>query len=361
MSGNEVSSTAGPPKRRVGVAILAVGFLLGLGAAAVLIFCFWDVIGPSQWGLHASLSPASGATVDQQKPGPPLRGRVLSADGMPVSGASVFVALPGPSNLRIRNGRIFFEDYGPSNFARATTGPNGQYLLPQQSGDYLVAAITDEGYGQLDQDAVAKDSDIRLTAWGQIEGRLMIGGKPGAGVNLRAGTEANDKGPVHISMANFAETDAEGNFEMERVVPGTVEIERDFQEKSGGNSMVFSAMIGSVQVAAGQTATLRLGGAGREVDGKFIFPPGKRPADYFINARAYATKDGGPSAITYFLQVDEQQHFRIDDCPAGDYRIHINLDRVGGDRIQEPITPVFTVPEGAAGDEPVVIPDIRLQ
>jgi hypothetical protein len=303
--------------------------------------------------------------VAQQQSPATLRGRVVSAEGAPVSGATVFVALPGPSNLRIRNGNIFFENHGAGEFTHVLTDATGQYELPAPAGEFAVAAIAGAGFARLDQDATAKNADLRLTSWGRIQGHLMVGTKPGAHIDLRAYSieQAKSPSPVRISMVNIAETNAEGDFVMECVVPGTIAICRDFRQQSGGDGMVFDAEIGSTKVEADQTTTIDLGGVGRPVVGKIIFPPALNPLDYFINARAVQSGVRDSSSVQYFLAVDEKHSFRIDDVPPGNYRIHIFLQKVRGDRTAQPEQTTFTVPEipGGVSDEPLVIQDIQLK
>ena len=87
---------------------------------------------------------------DDTQPAPipsDLNGRVLTADGRPVSGATVFVALPGPSSIRIRNGRV---DFANSDAQHIVTGADGEYLLPPQPGKFLLQVVADVGFGQAD-------------------------------------------------------------------------------------------------------------------------------------------------------------------------------------------------------------------
>jgi hypothetical protein len=297
-----------------------------------------------------------------------LHGRVLAADGKPVKEATVFVALPGPSEIRIRNGRVEF--YG-SKAPRAVTGARGEYNLPGQTGKFLLQVVADAGYGQADQDAVVKSSDIQLTAWGLIQGKLMLGTKPGAGMELQAFSidQALAQEPVQISMVNRAQTDAKGNFTMDRVIPGLILVQRSIDERSGPSTMTFSSDVGTTQVTAGQTTTVNFGGVGRPVVGRFVFTTGINPSDYFINARAIALRNNPTTqrqfylAHQYFLEVDAQHHFRINNVVPGDYRIHVSLQKVRGDRALQPKQMIFTMPDvpGGVSDEPLVIPDIQLQ
>ncbi|MGA2442011.1 MAG: sigma-70 family RNA polymerase sigma factor [Tepidisphaeraceae bacterium] len=294
---------------------------------------------------------------------PDLHGRVLAADGTPVSGATVLVALSEPSKIRIRNGKLEDDD---ARTPRAVTGPDGQYSLPQQHGKFLLQVIADAGYGQADQDTVAKNSDIQLMKWGRIQGRLMIGTSPGVGINLQTGSigPARAEGPMPLSIVSRARTDADGNFTMERVVPGLILIERSFEQHSGSNTMICFGDGRTAQVTPGQTITVNFGGIGRPVVGKFVFPPGMNPLDYFINARAVPLRQSPATPRQdYFLDVDALHSFHINNVPAGEYRIHVFLQKVRGDRTAQPNRVTFTMPDVPDGvsEEPLVIPDIRLQ
>jgi len=169
---------------------------------------------------------------------------------------------------------------------------------------------------------------------------------------------------VSISMSNFAETDADGNFTLERVAPGSIQISRDVTEQSGGQSWTWTVDVGKTQVTAGQTTTVEFGGVGRPVVGKFIFPPGMTPTDYFFNARAFGSGSDPAAPDYYFLEVDEQNNFRINNVIPGDYSINVGLQKVSDrTRTRQPVPIRFTMPEvpGGVSDEPLVIPDIQLQ
>src|ERR1019366_10596615 len=93
-----------------------------------------------------------------------LHGRVLAADGTPVSGGTVLVALPQASKIRIRNGNLEVDD--PLT-PRAMTGTDGRYNLPQPQGKFILQVIAGAGYGLVNQDAVANNADIHLVEWGR--------------------------------------------------------------------------------------------------------------------------------------------------------------------------------------------------
>jgi hypothetical protein len=313
--------------------------------------------------IPTAVSKSFAAEDTQPAPiGSDLNGRILTADGRPVNGATVFVTLPGPSSIRIRNGRV---DFANSDAPHVVTGVDGEYLLPPQPDKFLLQVVADVGFGRADQDTVLKSPDIQLTAWGRIQGRLMVGTKPGAAIELQAFSidRARVEGPLQVSMVNRAQTDANGNFTMDRVVPGLIQIRRGFEQRSGSNTMTFFGEVGAAQSITGQTTTVNFGGVGRPVVGKFVFPQRMNPSDYFINARASAMRDNSTTPRQYFLEVDAQHNFQIDNVIPGDYGIHVFMQKVLGDRAPQPNQVKFTMPDvpGGVSDEPLVIPDIQLQ
>jgi hypothetical protein len=254
---------------------------------------------------------------------------------------------------------------------KTVTDASGEYSLPSQQGQFLLVALDVTGFAQADQDAVARKADIRLTGWGRLHGRLMLGIKAAAGIELIAGyTDSGiELGPVQVPLVGSAQTDALGNFTMDRLVPGTALIYRNITQQSGANTMVFSGAMGHADVSSGKIASATFGGVGRPVAGQLSFTPGMNAEDFFINARAImqrkpsATSQPFLGVAAIFLEVDPQHHFRIDNVTPGDYKIHIFLQRIHGDRTVQPDEPTFTMPPipGGVSDEPLVIPDIHLR
>jgi hypothetical protein len=342
--------------RRLLVGILVVISLLIAISLAVICYLAMEPEAP----VSITTKPIDQATTsDAAISG--IHGRVRASDGSPVSGATVPLVPRGPNGLRIRNGKVFFEERGGLPVPRVSTDGQGNYVLPQGKGIFAVLAVANNGFAKLNQDEAAKNTDLTLTKWGRIEGQLITGSKPAAHVRLGASVMApiEERDQVIVSMVSFAQTDAHGKFAMEGVVPGANFIERDYEQASGADTMTYSVTIGTVDVAADKTATVTLGGGGRTVIGKFVFDKSLNPADYFVNARAYPMDPHGNIAV-YFLQVDRDRKFIIDDVPPGDYRIHINLDATTGDRKSEADRPQFTVPDDK-GTDPVMIPDIELK
>jgi hypothetical protein len=284
-------------------------------------------------------------------------GYVKLADGTPVRGAALLVADPGRGSVRISDDGLVVA--GGTVALRGETDHDGKYDLPEPSGNFALLVIADAGYARADRDQLMKSPDVRITPWGRIHGRMLLETKPAAGVNLQAYEvdSAEDQRPVQVAIVERATTDAQGGFVMNRVVAGSVQIERNIEQHSGANSMIFSGDVGTAQVAAGQTTTILIGGVGRPVVGRFIYPSQMDPNDYFINARANSAN------ASDLLDVDSQRRFRVDNVLPGHYKIHIFLQKVRGDRTLQPEQMAFTMP-GAPGEVSnvrLVLPDIQLR
>jgi RNA polymerase sigma factor (sigma-70 family) len=331
---------------------LVASLLLGLAALTSLGIWLFTVLDSTQAQQTASTS----------QPAPALHGRVLFANGQPVIGATVFVALPQRSRIQIRNGALDIDD---PQTPRAQTDSDGAFDLLRQSSPFLLQVISDAGYAQVDQDTFKKNPDIHLLDWGQIQGRYLLGTKPASRIEFQTISldQTSNKGPIPIPITNSATSDPDGNFTMDHVLPGQVLIYRNFEEQSGPISMNFRDDVGVAHVIAAQTTTLAFGGVGRPVTGKFVFPPNLNPNDYFINARAFPIKRNLDLSDNHFLEVAPDLTFQINNIPPGDYRVHIFLQKVHGDRAAQSTEPQFTMPPipNNVSDDPLIIPDIQLK
>jgi hypothetical protein len=295
-------------------------------------------------------------------PAPDLQGRVLGVDGARVSGATVLVALRGVTTT-IVNGKA----QSPL-VTRVLTDSDGKYEVPAQSGDFTLAAFCDAGFGQVDQNEVIKSSDILLQAWGRMKGRFMIGTKPGANLPLEAVSTSleNKLGTARISFSNTATTDKDGNYEFDDLIPGRFAVSRLIRR----GATTQPVELGMVQVAGGGATTADFGGVGRPVTGRLILPHVSGASGSIIEAYALRQPDAGvaarltqPARRRYMLELDEQNRFRIDDVPPGEYVISVNVRMVrGGARMPRPGQARFTMPDvpGGVSDEPLVLPDITM-
>jgi RNA polymerase sigma factor (sigma-70 family) len=297
------------------------------------------------------------------EPGHDLQGVVLDADGKPAAGATVQVAVPG-IDVNIDPG-IDKRSDGANTF-RTTTGPDGQFSLTPQVGRIMVAATSDSGCAIAAVVAQAAPIVLHLAPFAHVSGRLMIGGKPAADMQVYIGSAVppDPSGP-NVRTEGTSQTDADGRFRFDRVVAGPIDVCRQvlLNSPNGGN-FPNETLNEFVTVKAGETATVNVGGRGRPVVGNIVLPPGSRPVgDYSLVAKVIEKSPSTqPSAVRqYAMEIADDGSFRIEDMIPGDYTVKLIQSKPVGS-VLNPQSAEFTVPPapGGRGDEPVVLPDIQM-
>ncbi|MGD0767949.1 MAG: carboxypeptidase regulatory-like domain-containing protein [Tepidisphaeraceae bacterium] len=340
----------------------------------------------------------------KMKPGKDLILTVQSADGKPVAGATAAMALPG-QQVFIQNSR----EIQNNMVSTAISGADGRIDFPPQSGNFKIAVIADAGYAETDQDALAKSPVVTLSPWGRIEGRMMVGSKPATGINVDVFSSgrymAYDAQQPRVFDQLNAKTDDDGKFVVDRVPPGGWTVGRRVQLSS--NSWT-DAAIQSVEVEPGKTVSVNVGGTGRAVEGKVIVSPelsGRTDWAYGycqITSQRQVSFAGPPMPLLVRMSSAETQQkwmrdwmktdagkayaanqqkafanmrnfpfsvspdgsFRVDDVPAGDYQLSINIQQTNNQNgFGQPIgmgSAEFTIPEmpGGRSDEPLQLESV---
>jgi protocatechuate 3,4-dioxygenase beta subunit len=189
-------------------------------------------------------------------------------DGKPVEGVTAVVALAG-WQVSILNGRtVQF-----SNLPPETSAADGRVEFSPQAGPYTVVIFGDAGSAEVNRSDVEKSADVTLKPWGHIEGRVMVGSKPAAEQDLdvmesRSGVYDPNSPRIFYQVAT--KTDDNGRFLVDRVSSGSWSISRRIN--SGPNSWT-SYTLSTVEVSAGKTISVNVGGMGRPVVGKVVIPP----------------------------------------------------------------------------------------
>jgi protocatechuate 3,4-dioxygenase beta subunit len=350
------------------------------------------------------------ATLDlKMKAGKDLIFTVLNADGKPVADATAVMATPG-QQAQINNGHVM--NYSSSQ--QATSGADGKIDFPPETGAYLIEVVADEGFAKVTPDSLSKSTDVKLEPWGQIKGTMMKGSKPAANQfvdlnNTEMEMEQYDPRKPRIYSSSSAKTDADGNFSLDRVAPGKWSVGRRVQLSSNSWS---SVTLATVEVEAGKTAEVKLGGNGRPITGKVILPPdlaGRSDWNYGfsqLSTRNNISVTGPPmpllvrmsSAETqqkwmqnwlksddgkkYVAAIQEQQRnmrsypvavesdgtFRIDDVIPGDYSLNINIMKMvtdNGMQREEQLgigSADVTMPQipGGRSDDPLQLDPIQI-
>ncbi|MGD0388343.1 MAG: carboxypeptidase regulatory-like domain-containing protein [Tepidisphaeraceae bacterium] len=334
----------------------------------------------------------------KMKPGKDLILTVQTADGKPVAGATAAMALPG-SQVFINSSREIQNNMNSSQ----TSGADGRIDFPPQTGNFKIAVIADAGYAETDQDALAKSPVVTLSPWGRIEGRMLVGSKPATGVNVDVFSSRSmgyDPQEPRIFNQLSAKTDDDGKFVLDRVPPGSWTIGR---RVTLSNNSWTDAAIQSVEVDPGKTVSVQVGGTGRAVVGKVMLSPelsGRSdwaynfcrimssqrvaftgpPMPLLVRMSSAETRqkwmqdwmktDAGKAYVAdrqkamanmrnFPFSVSPDGSFRVDDVPAGDYQLSINIQQTNNSNgFGQPIAmgnAEFTVPEmpGGRSDEPL--------
>lgn len=193
-----------------------------------------------------------------------LEGIVYDPDGKPAPKADVLVCLKG-GWVRIENGR-----FDQTSSLRLQTDATGLFRLPPQSAEYKLIVLHDSGFARLSEAEFVASGEVRLERWGRIEGTIYRGRHPDVQCELSIQDNAEREWGIGFSVnqLNRVYSDDQGRFSYHRVFPGMVTISKIV--KLGGSTEY--ARYTTVQVSAGETVEVHLGGGGRTVTGRFLNP-----------------------------------------------------------------------------------------
>lgn len=342
----------------------------------------------SAWAALMLIGATAVASFGAQEHG--LSGVVLDAEGKPAVGVAVLLVEPG-DNPDLFNGRLG----GLYGAELASTDDEGRfYFARSPGGAYRLIALGENGYGESE---VAHAGDavppIAMQPWATIEGVARVGGTPVGGAVIRGNLDeplAENWGIVpsadHWIQIN---ADPDGTFKLDRLKPGLWRVSQAIPFSPGERP--FPSHPEHVEVAAGGSASVTLGGGGRPVVGRVempqldppltgrlaclqndwpdpdakldvtygevqAMPQAKREALAATDAfREYARRMN--SALErrqfYAITVQPDGTFRADDVPPGEYALIINLRQRGdgGAEVMVERSIVVPAPEGDA-DEP---------
>lgn len=318
-------------------------------------------------------------------------GVVVGPGGEPVKGASVCLVTAG-AGAYLTNGRP--PDRRDSLVVE--TDDAGRFRFPAQQGPFAVVVLHDLGYAMRKDAELAESSDVKLDAWGRLEGTVRIGSKPGAGEALRLSVDQGGRGDEPQVYFDYRTTaDSEGRFAFERVRPGKVHLAREVKLSDRMTGYSHSMPI---EVGPGATVRAELGGTGRPVIGRIVAPGGEKIDLTFGNntlraalpqpdvpkglgneekARWYEawlkTPEGkaytAGSRRNFSVKVEVDGSFRVEDVPEGDYEVNIAINEppvgnacgIGGDLLAS-ARQKLSIPamEGGRSDEPLDVGTIEL-
>jgi len=290
-------------------------------------------------------------------------GNIHLPDGSSAAGAEVILCTPS-LGATIRNGRNIQKR--ESLFVE--TKADGRFAFAAQTDPYLLIVLHERGYARITQEDLNASAEVTLQPWACIQGKLLIGNKPGANETLRLGFDAPyERSTPRLHYDYRAQTDEQGAFEFKRVPAGKVRVSREIRVSE--RMTRFSHSINR-EVKAGETVIVVLGGTGRPAVGRIIIP--EVIEDQF-----------DWQYLDYRLSIDSPENpyqqlggkfnpngtFCFDDVPAGRYCLTLNAYGPPANARSfrgEPIgilTCPFTVLEMPSGrsDEPLDLGALELQ
>lgn len=173
------------------------------------------------------------------------KGIVRLPDGKPAAGVTVYI-LSKQEHPYIKDGKL----QSSSDRPLAKTGADGSFTLPEPGQEYTVGAIGTAGLAMVTSEQLKQSSEIKLAAWGGIEGQYFAGSRPAAGREITLVYQGDDWSGSHETT-----TDQDGRFAFTMVRPGLSTIDGY-----------------AIDVVSGQTARAVIGGSGRTVKVELVLP-----------------------------------------------------------------------------------------
>ncbi|QEH32181.1 ECF RNA polymerase sigma factor SigE [Aquisphaera giovannonii] len=298
--------------------------------------------------FDAKLEPAVGPS-----------GVVLGLDGRPLAGATVV--------LWDGYGRGMWYSSRPpflvASDLSTRTDAEGRFGFTPQAESFRIFIEHETGFAEVNgrdlEPAPARTPTIRLRPWARVEGTVMIGSKPAASASVdllsEGGIAWSPGEAVPMMQSERRVTDVEGRYAFERVLPGRYTVARSFRlaRSSSEDGRANSLAIG---IEAGRTVRVSLGGSGRPVVGRFIIPAGIDPAATFsiqgqqLERVTSGSGDAPGARFTADTNVRPDGTFRVEDVPAGRYRLRAEVQGPTDERAGQPGRKL------ADADVPVIVP-----
>jgi len=197
-------------------------------------------------------------------------GIVYDPNGSPATGAQIYVVIPN-RYLQFANGKPSNQ---PKDSEWAVTDKDGTFSFKGllEDSSYKLVVIHNEGFAEVSKQQWLMDPNITLQKWGRVEGALYSGLKAAANQSVHFYSQDAQNNPEQLNYyyAINAITDDQGHFTIERVIPGRGAIARRIVSDSGRRSSY--GVFKRIEIAAGQTTNVDIGGGGRLVTGRLIKP-----------------------------------------------------------------------------------------
>ncbi len=285
---------------------------------------------------------------------------VIRRDGKPLAGASV-IEIQASGRLVVRDGVANVVGAG-AKAREGRTGSVGTFVIPQYDRPWFVFILGDDSYASANEESLMKSQTIRARPYARVQGRYLVGTRPVPNQELYLnGWTLDPASLAQIFFQQKATTDPHGRFTFEKAIPDAgLRVARMRRSDETGRP----ATIGEpVHVEPGATAEVTLGGKGRPVIGRVELPEGwAKPVDFTVESEASLDSNRkiyplpsrfyrGKTALgddwsqwrrSWLISPEGRQYeadrfdavvglgrdgsFRIDDVPAGEYRLAIGVN-----------------------------------
>jgi RNA polymerase sigma factor (sigma-70 family) len=196
-------------------------------------------------------------------------GEVLLPNGRPAADAAVFLYRNGDTVHTYPTGEI--QNLPPASMPLRTDG-HGHFSVPAALDPRGLLVIHDQGYAEVPIGSF--NGKIALQPWGRIEGKLLVGGNPGAAqlicladVIYQSSSNSRVTPPLHLWR--LARTDSDGNFVFDKVPPGERLVSQCFTRPDFGTiTGYYETQEKPVTVNPGAVTHVELGGSGRTITGR---------------------------------------------------------------------------------------------
>ncbi|HZM01831.1 MAG TPA: carboxypeptidase regulatory-like domain-containing protein, partial [Candidatus Saccharimonadales bacterium] len=272
-------------------------------------------------------------TLRKQKLEEAIQGIVLLPDGNAGAGVSVTLC-PTEHGVDLHEGK-----FTKMNAAITTeTDLNGHFFFAAGSSARAVVAVHQEGIGSVPITASNRSVSIRLQPWGRIEGTLRFKSRPNADQQIALWEPPLGGRPTTLNLAYTTKTDEQGKFTFDQAPPGHFDL---YLVKGSGPQI-------PVEVRAGETAVVQMGGSGGNISGRLVAPHSVSLGNWnkqllFADLqtklpgkiRQYYQSEEGRNLLravsTYSLDVHPDGTFKVEEVPPGDYVLRGQLSDIAVD------------------------------
>ncbi|MEZ5942877.1 MAG: carboxypeptidase regulatory-like domain-containing protein [Planctomycetaceae bacterium] len=254
--------------------------------------------------------------------------KILTPNGLPAEGAKAALGING-SHISLQNGQI---EESNSSSQRTVADEDGRIRFPAPGEEYILAVTHKEGYVFLRSEDMQTPKIIVLKAWSPLEGTYRIGDKPVGGVLVCLDVPSilnNIRGGPSIYASYQTTTDADGHYSFPMAIEGRAQIyRRILLLVNEGAQEVVSTPVVPVELEAGKSTTLDLGGTGRPLVGKLQQPATDAEPVPWRFAFIYLDQAGQgiENRRRYWATVEKDGTFRIDDVIPGSYSFQVRFD-----------------------------------